>query len=59
MMKRENSKVRNRRKDKRALDRAILRVLHNAWLEGMAEPGDLPKQVRATLYGVEMARRAK
>lgn len=58
-MKRENSKVRNRRKDRRALQRAMCRTLANCWLEGMPEPGDLPRQVRAVLYGLEMARRAK
>ena len=65
-MTRENSKLRNKRRDKRALERAIIRTLRVAdldksWtVEGYKtiQPGTLRADVQATLYGLEKARRA-
>jgi hypothetical protein len=63
----EPSKTRNKRRDKRALERAIVRTLRHANLDRMpwngrdypeVPAGTLTPEVQATLYGLEKARRA-
>ena len=56
-MKRENSKLRNKRRDRRALDRAIVRTMRGAWLGGQ-DPSTLQPETVITLIGLERARRA-
>jgi len=65
---REPSKTRNKRRDKRALERAIVRTLRQCQLDGVRYPpeggredlvaGKLTPEVQAVLYGLEKARRA-
>jgi hypothetical protein len=56
-MKRENSKLRNKRRDRRCLERAIVRAMRGAWLGGQ-DPAKLEPTTVITLIGLERARRS-
>ena len=54
-MKRENSKLRNKRRDRRALERAILRAVRYMNYDA---PGELSAYTQVQIWGLEIARRA-